>query len=365
MSTAAITRWGLRPNLYTMYDAFLLLSFGGPEHPDDVLPFLQNVTRGRGVPPERLTEVAEHYMRFGGVSPINQQCRELVAALRADFSVHGLDLPVYWGNRNWRPMLADTLAQMRDHGIQRAVALATSAYASYSACRQYLQDLVAARAAVGPRAPVVDKLRHFYDHPGFVEPLADGVRTAFSSLDVKELETTRLVFTAHSIPLSMNASSGPLANGLYETQLRETGRLVAERSMAAIRDRPAVPWDLVWQSRSGPPQVPWLEPDINEHLRVLAKEGVTQVVVSPIGFVSDHLEVVWDLDEEAAATARQLGLGFARAKTAGTDARFVAMVRDLVLERMRATCDVPKRALGTLDHWDVCASQCCPAPVRR
>jgi ferrochelatase len=341
-----------------MYDAFLLLSFGGPEHPDDVLPFLQNVTRGRGVPPERLAEVAEHYMRFGGVSPINQQCRDLVAALRADFSVHGLDLPVYWGNRNWRPMLADTLAQMRDHGMQRAVALATSAYASYSACRQYLQDIASARAAVGPRAPVVDKLRHFHDHPGFVEPLADGVRTAFAALSPDEADTTRLVFTAHSIPLSMNATSGP-SGFRYEAQLRETGRLVAERSL------PGVPWELVWQSRSGPPQVPWLEPDINEHLRMLAKDGVTQVVVSPIGFVSDHLEVIWDLDEEAAATARQLGLGFARAKTAGTDARFVAMVRDLVLERMRGTSDEPRRALGRLDHWDVCASHCCPAPIRR
>jgi len=341
-----------------MYDAFLLLSFGGPEHPDDVLPFLQNVTRGRGVPPERLAEVAEHYMRFGGVSPINQQCRDLVAALRADFSVHGLDLPVYWGNRNWRPMLADTLAQMRDHGIQRGVALATSAYASYSACRQYQQDIATARAAVGPRAPVVDKLRHFHDHPGFVEPLADGVRTAFAALSPDEAETTRLVFTAHSIPLSMNATSGP-SGFLYEAQLRETGRLVAERSL------PGVPWDLAWQSRSGPAHMPWLEPDINEHLRVLAKEGVTQVVVSPIGFVSDHLEVIWDLDEEAAATARQLGLGFARAKTAGTDARFVAMVRDLVLERMPGTSDAARRALGTLDHWDVCASHCCPAPTRR
>jgi protoporphyrin/coproporphyrin ferrochelatase len=341
-----------------MYDAFLLLSFGGPEHPDDVLPFLQNVTRGRGVPPERLAEVAEHYMRFGGVSPINQQSRELVAALRADFSVHGLDLPVYWGNRNWRPLLADTLAQMRDHGIQRAVALATSAYSSYSACRQYLENITSARAAVGPRAPVVDKLRHFHDHPGFVEPFADATRTAFAALTPQERETTRVAFTAHSIPVSMNVTSGP--TGLrYEAQLRETARLVSERSL------PGVPWELVWQSRSGPAQVPWLEPDINEHLRVLAKEGVTQVVVSPIGFVSDHLEVIWDLDEEAASTARQLGLGFARAKTPGTDARFVAMVRDLVLERMPGSGDAPRRALGTLDHWDVCASHCCPAPARR
>ncbi|MEU8073847.1 ferrochelatase [Catellatospora citrea] len=339
-----------------MYDAFLLLSFGGPEHPDEVLPFLHNVTRGRGVPPERLAEVAEHYLRFGGVSPINEQCRELVAAIRADFAANALDLPVYWGNRNWRPMLADTLAQMRDHGIERAVALATSAYGSYSSCRQYLQDIASARAAVGPRAPVVDKLRHFHDHPGFVEPFADAVTAALSTLDVTQHGNTRLVFTAHSIPVSMAESSGP-AGGRYEAQLRETARLVAERGA------PGLAWDLVWQSRSGAPHVPWLEPDVNDHLEVLAKEGVTQVVVSPIGFVSDHLEVLWDLDEEAAATARRLGLGFARAGTPGADPRFVAMVRDLVLERT-APGGRERTALGRLEHWDVCASNCCPPPVR-
>jgi ferrochelatase len=361
-----------------MYDAFLLLSFGGPEHPDDVLPFLHNVTRGRDVPPERLAEVAEHYLRFGGVSPINEQCRELVAAIRADFAANAVDLPVYWGNRNWRPMLADTLAQMRDHGIQRAVALATSAYGSYSSCRQYLQDIASARAAVGPRAPVVDKLRHFHDHPGFVEPFADAVAAALSTLDVAQQSSTRLVFTAHSIPVSMAQSSGPAGSasgssrpsartadrrglptgGRYEAQLRETARLVAARGA------PGLAWDLVWQSRSGPPHVPWLEPDVNEHLEVLAKEGVTQVVVSPIGFVSDHLEVLWDLDEEAAATARRLGLGFARAGTPGADPRFVTMVRDLVLERTAPPDTWDRLALGTLGHWDVCASNCCPPPVR-
>ena len=356
----AITPWA--HSILYMYDAFLLVSFGGPEHPDEVMPFLENVTRGRGVPPERLAEVAQHYQRFGGVSPINQHCRELVAAIRADFAVHGLELPVYWGNRNWRPMLADTLAQMRDHGIERAVAFVTSAYGSHSSCRQYLDDIAAAREKVGPGAPEVDKLRHFYDHPGFVEPFADATKTAFKELDKSARATTRLVFTAHSIPVSMARTAGGTvgpAGGLYERQLRETSRLVAERSL------PDVGWDLVWQSRSGPPTVPWLEPDVNEHLRLLAKEGVTQVVVVPVGFVSDHLEVIWDLDEEAAATARQLGLGFARAHTPGTDARFVAMVRDLVVERMRPSSDKTRRALGTLDHWDVCASHCCPAPTRR
>jgi ferrochelatase len=340
-----------------MYDAFLLLSFGGPEHPDEVLPFLHNVTRGRGVPPERLAEVAEHYQRFGGVSPINEQCRELLAAIRADFAANAVDLPVYWGNRNWRPMLADTLAQMRDHGIRRAITLATSAFGSFSSCRQYLGDIASARAAVGPRAPALDKLRHFHDHPGYVEPFADAVVASLAKLDGTERANTRLIFTAHSIPTSMAENSGP-TGGRYEAQLRETARLVSERSA------PDLPWDLVWQSRSGAPHVPWLEPDINDHLRLLAKEGTTQVVVSPIGFVSDHLEVIWDLDEEAALTARQLGLGFARAATPGADPRFVAMVRDLVQERMSTSADRVRQGLGTLDHWDVCASHCCPVPRR-
>jgi protoporphyrin/coproporphyrin ferrochelatase len=346
------------------YDAFVLISFGGPEHPDEVLPFLQNVTRGRGVPPERLAEVAEHYQRFGGISPINEQNRQLLAAIRTDFTGQGIDLPVYWGNRNWRPMLADTVAQMRDHGIRRAIGFVTSAYGSYSSCRQYLGDIVSARAAVGPRAPIIDKIRHFHDHPGFVDPHADAVRSALDSLDPAQLATTRLIFTAHSIPTSMATQSGP-NGGLYEAQLRETAQLVARRAIAgrdAALGGPDPGWDLVWQSRSGSPHVPWLEPDVNEHLRTLAKEGVTQVVVSPIGFVSDHLEVLWDLDEEAAATARMLGLGFARAGTPGTDPRFVAMVRELVLERTAPGAD--RRRLGTLEHWDVCASHCCPAPRR-
>jgi ferrochelatase len=333
------------------YDAFLLVSFGGPEGPDDVLPFLTNVTRGRNVPPERLAVVAEHYQHFGGVSPINAQCRELLAAISADFAAHGVDLPLYWGNRNWRPMLADTLAEMRDNGVQRAVAFVTSAYGGYSACRQYLEDLASARAAVGPGAPVVDKLRHFHDHPGFVEPHADAVRAALSTLDPGR--RPRLVFTAHSIPVSMARTAGP-TGGRYEAQLQETARLVA--GLAA----PDLDWDLVWQSRSGPPQVPWLEPDINDHLEALAKAGVTDVVVSPIGFVSDHLEVVWDLDTEAATTAKQLGLGYARAATPGTDPRFVAMIRDLVAERVGG----PQRRLGTLPLWDVCPSDCCTPRAR-
>ncbi|MEV4639558.1 ferrochelatase [Actinoplanes sp. NPDC049548] len=337
------------------YDAFLLLSFGGPEHPDDVMPFLRNVTRGRGVPEERLAEVAEHYYHFGGVSPINQQCRDLLAAVQADFAANGVGLPAYWGNRNWQPMLADTVAQMRDDGITSALGFATSAYGGYSSCKQYWEDIAQARAKVGPGAPAITKLRQFHDHPGFVRPHADAVRAALSTLDAGRRATTRIVFTAHSIPVSMATTAGP-TGGRYEAQLQETAALV--HAAAA----PELPWDLVWQSRSGPPQVPWLEPDVNDHLAALAEKGVTDVVVSPIGFVSDHLEVLWDLDNEARETAAGLGLGFARAATPGTDPRFVTMIRELVQER---TADGGRERLGTLPVWDVCPADCCPAPQRR
>ncbi|SCL36872.1 ferrochelatase [Micromonospora rhizosphaerae] len=340
------------------YDALVLVSFGGPERPEDVLPFLQNVTRGRGVPPERLAEVAEHYLHFGGVSPINQQCRELLAAIRADFAGHGVDLPVYWGNRNWDPMLADTVAQMRDDGVKRALAFVTSAYGGYSSCRQYQEDIAAARAAVGQDAPVIDKLRQFWDHPGFVEPHADAVKAALAQLDPAKRDTTRIVFTAHSVPVSAAATAGP-HGGRYTAQLEETARLV--HAAAA----PDLPYDLVWQSRSGPPQVPWLEPDINDHLATLAERGVTSVVVSPIGFVSDHLEVVWDLDSEALETAKQLGLEFVRAGTPGTDPRFVAMVRELVTERTAPDGERLRRRLGELPMWDTCPTPCCVPPARR
>ncbi|WP_433386413.1 ferrochelatase [Micromonospora sp. KLBMP9576] len=339
------------------YDAVVLVSFGGPERPEDVMPFLQNVTRGRGVPPERLAEVVEHYQHFGGVSPINQQCRELLAAIREDFAANGVDLPVYWGNRNWDPMLADTVARMRDDGVTHALAFVTSAYGGYSSCRQYQEDIAAARAAVGPGAPLVDKLRQFWDHPGFVEPHADAVRAALGRLDPARRDSTRLVFTAHSVPNSMAASAGP-HGGRYEAQLAEVARLV--HAAAA----PDLPWDLVWQSRSGPPQVPWLEPDVNDHLRTLAEAGTTGVVVSPIGFVSDHLEVVWDLDTEAHQTARQLDLDFVRAATPGTDPRFVTMVRELVRERTDPDGVGLRRRLGELPMWDSCPTVCC-VPARR
>jgi len=351
------------------YDALLLLSFGGPEGPDDVMPFLRNVVRGRDVPAERLEQVAEHYRRFGGVSPINAQNRALLARVRAELAEHGPRLPVYWGNRNWHPLVEDTVARMREDGVRRALAFVTSAYSSYSGCRQYQEDLDRARAAAGPGAPVLDKIRHYFDHPGFVEPNADAVRAALGTLPAPLRTGARLVFTAHSIPTAMDRASGPdpgagpSGGRLYSAQLRQAGRLVAE----AVRG-PGAEFDLAWQSRSGPARVPWLEPDINDHLATLAQAGERAVVVSPVGFVSDHVEVLWDLDEEAAATAAKLGLAFARADTVGTDPRFIDMVRELVLERLDPT--TPRRALSPLGPaHDRCPPGCCPAhlgqPTRR
>ena len=340
-----------------MYDALLLLSFGGPEGPDEVMPFLRNVTRGRGVPDERLEAVAEHYQHFGGMSPINDQNRALLAALRVEFDAHGIGLPLYWGNRNWKPYVADAVRQMRDDGVRRALVFATSATGSYSACRQYREDLAQARTFSGDGAPELVKLRHYFDHPGFVEANADGVRAALGRLPDAMRDAAALVFTAHSIPVSMNDTSGPGADRLYERQQHETARLVAE----AVRG-PGAEFTFAWQSRSGPPSVPWLEPDVNDHLRALAAAGVRAVVVAPTGFVSDHLEVRWDLDVEAAQTAGELGVVFARASTAGEHPAFVAMIRELVQEQIDG---VAPRALGALGLCGVdCPATCCPAPVR-
>jgi ferrochelatase len=338
------------------YDALLLLSFGGPEGPDDVMPFLRNVTRGRGIPEERLESVAGHYLHFRGVSPINAINRALIGKLTTELSSHGIELPIYWGNRNWKPYVADAVRQMRDDGIRNALVFATSATSSYSGCRQYRDDLAQARAVAGGGAPRLVKLRHFFDHPGFVAANVSGVSAALAALPAAVQADARLVFTAHSIPVTMGATSGPEANGLYVEQQRETARLVTE----AIRG-PGAEFDLVWQSRSGPPQVPWLEPDVNDHLRALAGRGVRAVVLSPTGFVSDHLEVLWDLDTEAKQTATELGLQFARAATAGTHPAFVAMVRELVQER---TSGALPRSLGALGLCGVdCPIGCCPAPA--
>lgn len=338
-------------------DSFLLLSFGGPQGPDEVMPFLRNVTAGRGVPDERLAAVAEHYQHFGGVSPITAQNQALLAALAAEFGRRGIDLPLYFGNRNWHPFLTDTARQLAADGRRHALVLATSATGSYSGCRQYREDLARASAELGPDAPLFTKLRHYFDHPGFVAANATAVRTALAGLPVELREQARLVFTAHSIPVSMNDTAGP-DGGLYLAQHRETARLVAE----AVRG-PGADFDLVWQSRSGPPQVPWLEPDINDHLRALTAAGVPAVLVAPTGFVSDHLEVLWDLDNEARETAAELGLAFVRAATAGTDSEFVSGLVDLVAEQLTGR---PPANLGRLGvcGWR-CPDGCCPAPVRR
>jgi ferrochelatase len=334
------------------FDAFLLLSFGGPEGPDDVLLFLRNVTRGRGVPDERLAAVAEHYQHFGGVSPINSQNRALLTAIEAEFRQHAIELPVYWGNRNWHPLVADVVRQMADDGIRNALVLTTSATSSYSACRQYREDLAAAGAALGERAPGLVKLRHYFDHPGFIAANADRVRCAVDDLPEELADRARLVCTAHSIPVAMNQTSGP-SGGLYLRQHRETARLVTE----AVRG-PGAQVDLAWQSRSGPPHVPWLEPDINDHLQSLAALGESAVVISPTGFVSDHLEVLWDLDIEAARTARRLGLAFSRAATVGTHPAFVGAIRELVEEQLAGE---RARTLGALGLCGIdCPATCCP-----
>jgi ferrochelatase len=313
------------------------------------------VTRGRGIPEERLLAVAEHYGHFGGVSPINEQNRALISALRAEFDAAGISLPIYWGNRNWHPFVEDAVRQMRADGVQRALVLATSATSSFSGCRQYRNDMARARTAAGSGAPELVKLRHFFDHPGFVAANADHVRSAISSLPEDVRDEARLVFTAHSIPALMDEASGPDRNRLYSRQQREAARLVAE----AVRG-PGAEFDLVWQSRSGPPSVPWLEPDVNEHLRRLASDGIAAVVLSPTGFVSDHVEVLWDLDEEARETAEELGLHFARAATAGTHPAFVAMVRELVQEQLVGAAP---RSLGTLGLCGIdCPEGCCPSP---
>ena len=331
------------------YDAILVTSFGGPERPEEVMPFLENVLRGKNIPRERILEVAEHYYQFGGKSPINDQNRQLVAALEAELARHGICLPIYWGNRNWHPMLTDTLRQMKADRIGRALAFVTSAYSSYSSCRQYRQDIVGAQEAVGEGAPVVDKIRAFYNHPGFVEAMVDRVQQALATIPRGRREAAHLICTAHSIPVSMAQTSD------YEKQLRETGRLVAEQLGRKQ-------WQLVYQSRSGPASQPWLEPDILDYLRGLkGQEGSSDVVIAPIGFVSDHMEIVFDLDKQARDRCAELGLHMVRAQTAGTHPRFISMIRELILERTDE--NQTRCALGVLGpRPDVCAPDCCPMP---
>lgn len=327
----------------TRFDAILVVSFGGPEGMDDVVPFLGNVTRGRNVPRERLEEVVHHYEMFDGVSPINAQNRELIAALRVEFDAHGVSLPIYFGNRNWHPFLADTLREMASDGIARALAFFTSAYSSYSGCRQYREDLFNAQQVVGPEAPEVLRTRAFFNHPGWIEANADHVRTALGTFPPDG--RVHLAFTAHSIPAGMAQACR------YEDQLLETARLVSEA--VGVDD-----YALVYQSRSGPPHAPWLEPDILDHLEALAARGIEDVVIAPIGFVSDHLEVLFDLDVEARDKAADLGLNLARASSASTHPSFVGMIRSLIEERLTADSDRPAVGRYAASH-DVCPTDCC------
>ncbi len=369
------------------YDAVVVVSFGGPEAPEEVLPFLRNVTRGRNVPAERLATVAEHYLARGGRSPINDQNRRLVAALAPALERAGADLAVYWGNRNWHPLLADTVAAMRADGVRRALAFVTSAFGSYSGCRQYSEDIAGAREGC-EGAPEIHKLRPFYNHPGFIEPMADGVLGALERFGVapgnsaagRRERSPRLVFSAHSIPTTM-AAGAP-----YERQLEEAAALITERIGRALLTDPqgaagvgtatraddgaavlnrsdeadsGPAWDVVYQSRSGPPHVPWLEPDVVDHLRALHSDGIDDVVLVPLGFVSDHMEVIVDLDDEAAGAAEAMGMRLVRSPTVGTHPAFVDMIVELIRERIDP--HTPRRALGAAAAWpDSCAATCCP-----
>lgn len=343
------------------YDALLLVSFGGPEKPEDVVPFLENVTRGRGIPRERLEQVGEHYFLFGGKSPINDQNKALIAALETELAEHGLDLPVYWGNRNWAPYLTDTVAQMAADGVRHAICVTTSAYSSWSSCRQYRENLADALAALPADVtpPRLDKVRAYFNHPGFVAANADGVLAALAELPEEVRDDARLVFVTHSIPTAMSDASGP-EGGAYVAQHLDVAAVVA----AEVREATGVDraHELVYCSRSGSPRTPWLEPDVNDRLEELAAEGAAAVVLIPVGFVSDHMEVVYDLDTEALATAEKLGLPARRAASAGVHPAFVTAIRELVEERAATERgeQVERAALGVRGpSHDCCPVGCC------
>ena len=329
------------------YDALLVVSFGGPEKRDDVIPFLENVLRGKPVPRERMLEVAEHYYHYDGVSPINAQVRELIEALREELRRSKIDLPIYWGNRNWHPMLNETLQQMEKDGVRKVLAFMTSAYSSYSGCRQYRENVQQACVELGNCAPQVDKLRVFYNHPGFISANVERIRTALSRLPADLMSSARIAFTAHSIPLSMSSNCD------YVRQLEESCRLVA-----ADLQIPSNRWQLVFQSRSGRPGDPWLEPDIGDHIRDIHVAGAKSLVIAPIGFISDHMEVMFDLDEEAGGICRDLGIVMVRAETAGTHPAFIECIRELIEERMGLRDE--RRAIGQYGpNHDVCPVDCC------
>jgi len=335
------------------YQAILVVSFGGPEKKEDVIPFLENVLRGRNVPRERMLAVAEHYYKFDGYSPINDQCRELIGALDEELQKHDIELPIFWGNRNWHPMLADTIQEMADSGVLRVLAFVTAGYGGYSGCRQYLDNIEQARAEVGERAPVIDKIRLFYNHPLFIEANAERLKAALEEFSEADRSDCRVAFTAHSIPQSMADNSD------YVQQMEEASRLTAE-AVGVSADR----WRLVYQSRSGRPQDPWLEPDICDYLPTLKSEGAENVVIMPIGFLSDHMEVIYDLDDEAREVCEKVGLNMVRAKTAGAHPALISMIRELIEERIIPGKE--KRAIGNYGPApDVCAVDCCPRPRMR
>ena len=333
------------------YDSLLLVSFGGPEGPDDVIPFLENVLRGKNVPRERMLEVAEHYQKFGGISPINEQNRALLEAIKTELADHGIDLPVYWGNRNWDPLFPDTLQQMKDDGCKRALAFFTSMFSCYSGCRQYRENIIEARETVGPDAPLVEKVRMGFNHPGFIDAICDGVKRSLAELGVGA-DQAKVLYTAHSIPNSMSDNCD------YVKQLTNTAGLIS--GQLGVTD-----WELVYQSRSGPPQQPWLEPDICDRIEELDDASkLSHVVIVPIGFISDHMEVLYDLDDEAAALCKERGIQMSRAATVGVHPSFVSMIRELVQERMGQA--EQRKAMGDLGPWhDVCPVDCCTYTPRR
>ncbi|MFP6648266.1 MAG: ferrochelatase [Pirellulaceae bacterium] len=330
------------------YDALILVSFGGPEGPDDVMPFLENVLKGRDVPRQRMLKVAEHYMAFGGVSPINENNRALISLLERELADHDISLPIYFGNRNWHPMLADTFEQMKQDGVSRALAIVTSGYGSYSSCRQYRENLEEARARVGQGAPEVHKIRLFFNHPGFLESMVACANRAVTQIDEQRRQDCHLLFTAHSLPLSMAAGCP------YTEHLEETARLVAAE--AGVSN-----WQLVYQSRSGSPHQPWLEPDVCDAIRESAERGTRDVVVIPVGFISTHMEILFDLDTEARELCEELDITMVRADTVAQEPRFISMLRELIEERISGKEPLAVGDLEAPPH--VCAADCCPIGV--
>jgi len=355
------------------YDGILLAGFGGPEGQDDVIPFLRNVTRGRGIPDERLEEVAHHYRHFDGVSPINAQNRALKAALEAELARRGIDLPVYWGNRNWSPYLDDAVRDAATAGDTNLLALATSAYSSFSSCRQYREDFARVLTDTDLAGTVsIDKVRQFFDHPGFVQPFIDGVRAAVAGFlgDGVAPEAVRVLFSTHSIPTADAERSGPRDGDALHRDLGEGGAYaaqhlaVAEVVMAAVASEipgaERIGWDLVYQSRSGPASQPWLEPDVNDVIAQLPAAGVQAVAIVPVGFMSDHMEVLWDLDTEAMEAAEEAGIRAVRTPTPGVDPVFVSGLVDLVEERLSGTPASERPHATGLGPWfDVCRPACC------